>query len=518
MKMKKQRSVLMVCVAFIMAFAAGCQAIAGVDMSKVLFNPDLKSYEGTSTISLQLDYVPTKARDEEHAEEQAMMNLFKNAKIVMDSVRVEDDDTMSMEGTIDVSKGSVPFHVSMDQEQLIVQLEGAGEPVVFRSLGMAGLNKDTAGLNEEASQKLMQTYDNILDVLMSYVVKQLPNPKTIDVKDADVMINAESLALKHVHAEMKADEVADYVRQFLANIIADKDGLSTLIDQLFELIAPIYTSQMEEDSVAAEQMLTDMRAEKASAVDSILEMVTSAHDELDKNMKDDPDFATNASGLNPNSSLKVDLYVDNEFNTRKSKYELFLAPDAEAAAAEELKSIKIIWEEEKWNLNGEVTANVIVPGPNAIVIDEDMRPRKMMRSMNSASMAYDILYNDLHMTRQTVALAVIPPEFAYENAQPQPYIVNGTSMVPLRSVANGFDAQVSWDAKNKQVEFLDEGRKIVMPIDSKSVYVDGNKKFLGLKVVNKKGVTYVPARTTFKLVDAQVKWKSATKEVIIQRK
>jgi hypothetical protein len=515
--MMKKRAWWIVCFAFVMAFVAGCQSIAGVNMSKVLYNPDLKSYEGKTSISLALDYVPQTPRDEEHAEEQAMMQLFKNAKIVLSSVRVEDVDKMSMEGTIEVSKGSVPFQVSMNQEQLVVKLEGAGEPIVFRTLGMGGISKDTSGLNEEASKKLMQTYDSILDALMSYVVKQLPNPNTIDVQDASIEINSELLNLKHVTAEMKASEAADYVLKFLANIIADKDGLNALIDQLFELIAPIYTLQMEDDTSSAEQMLADMKAEKTQIVDSILEMVTSAHDELDKNLKEDPEFATSATELDPNSSLKVDLYVDDQFNTRKAKYELFLAPKANIAVNEELKSIRVIIEEEKWNLNGTVVANQLAIGPNAIIVDEEMRPRKMMRSMNAASLAYDILRNDLHMTRQTAAFAILPADFIPEPGQPQPYIVNGTSMVPLRTAADNFDAKVQWNSKTKQVELFDEGKKIVMPHDSKSVYLDGNKKFLGMKVVNKNGVTYVPARATFKLIDAQVKWKPQTKEVVIQR-
>ncbi len=513
----KKRAWWMFSLAFVMAFVAGCQSILGVDMSKVLYNPDLKSYEGTTSISLALDYVPQTTRDEDHAEEQAMMQLFKNAKIVMRSVRVEDTNKMSMEGTIEVSKGSVPFQVSMNDEQLVVKLDGAGEPIVFRTLGMGGINKDTSGLNEEASKKLMQSYDSIVDALMNYVVKQLPNPNTIDVQDATIEINSELLNLKHVTAEMKASEAADYVLQFLANIIADKDGLNALIDQLFDLIAPIYTVQMEEDTTTAEQMLADMKAEKTQIVDSILEMVTSAHDELDKNLKEDPEFALNATELDPNSSLKVDLYVDEQFNTRKAKYELFLAPKANIAVNEELKSIKVIIEEEKWNLNGPVVANQIAVGPNAIIVDEDMRPRKMMRSMNAASLAYDILRNDLHMTRQTAAFVMVPYDIRIPS-DPQPYIVNGTSMVPLRSAAANFDAKVAWNSQTKQVELFDEGKKIVMPHDSKSVYLDGNKKFLGMKVVNKNGVTYVPARATFKLIDAQVKWKAQTKEVVIQRK
>lgn len=527
--MKNVRMIWTVVLAIIVAIAAGCQAIGGIDLSKVIYNSNIKSSEGKASVSFNLDFTAPTPANQEEREELAMWNLFKQTKITMDSIKVEDPYTMSVAGAVSIGKGKIGYRMFMDKEQLVVDLEGAGKPIVIRSLDLSSvlseMEEETEQLNEDATDKLMNSVTEIQDLLLGYVAKQLPNPKTINISGATTTINKQPMNLTKIQAEMKGDELLDYALEFLNNIVDDKKGAESLIGELVDLIMPIVAAQMGQNEAEINEMLEEIKEVKAEIVNGYYEMILSARDELENSMEEDPELLKNEAGIDENSTLKVDLFVDKNLNTLKSKYDLYLTSaktdgvllEEEDDNGPQLKSVRIILEEEKWNLNGNVNADLIATDKSAIILDENMSTRRMVHSMNKGSLLYQVLRNDMHMTRQTVELPVQTRDRKPEQNM-SAYIDRGVSMVPLRKVSDGFDATLNFNKQTKQVEFLDEGNRITVPLNSKVVHLNGKKKFIGMSTVNRNGVTYVPAREMLKLVGAKVTWNSANKEIKIERK
>lgn len=66
----------------------------------------------------------------------------------------------------------------------------------------------------------------------------------------------------------------------------------------------------------------------------------------------------------------------------------------------------------------------------------------------------------------------------YIETDVEPQITDGRTMVPVRSIAESFGADVSWDAKNRTVEIVSPSREgfhsgIVLNVDGDDYYLDG---------------------------------------------
>jgi hypothetical protein len=337
---------------------------------------------------------------------------------------------------------------------------------------------------------------------------------------------------------MNGGELITYIKEFLENVLDDRVGIENLIGQLYDLYVPIFTAQLATDETSAQEAQEQMMDIKNDAIDSIYNMIQMAYDSLIEQIDNDPEFEKNGIGIDEQSKLDVDLYVDKNLNTLKSKVDLYLVPLEDSAAQDALaeleaelgvdndlqkpwepvfKSIRVKIQDESWNINGNVTANLIKKGAKAIVVDEEMTTRRMTRSMTKGSLLYSIMRNDLNMSRQIVNLDIDPNE---EEADPKftPYIEKGVAMVPLRTVSDGFDASLRYKQQERKVTLLDEGQRMVVPFDSKVVYMNGVKKFIRHKTITRDGVLYVPARATFALIGAKTTWNSETKEITIERK
>ncbi len=99
----------------------------------------------------------------------------------------------------------------------------------------------------------------------------------------------------------------------------------------------------------------------------------------------------------------------------------------------------------------------------------------------------------------------------------KPYISNGHTFVPLRIIAEGFDAEVIWVPETKGIN-ITLGDKVI------SMQIGSNKAIINNKVVNldappeiKQGRTFVPLRFVSEALGAEVNWNEKTKTVTINR-
>ena len=102
------------------------------------------------------------------------------------------------------------------------------------------------------------------------------------------------------------------------------------------------------------------------------------------------------------------------------------------------------------------------------------------------------------------------------NRDIRPYIKNGSTMVPLRSIINGLSgASISWDSSRNAAVANYQNTSIVMPIGSNTAYVNGNSVSMPTSAEVKGGTTMIPLRFVAETFGFDVNYDAATKVVTI---
>ena len=96
-----------------------------------------------------------------------------------------------------------------------------------------------------------------------------------------------------------------------------------------------------------------------------------------------------------------------------------------------------------------------------------------------------------------------------------PVIKSGTTFVPLRFVGEAFGASVQWDPTFQLIDISLGGRSIRLQINNKTAVVSGKNVALGLAPFLLAGTTMVPIRFVSEVLGAQVVWDGTTKTVSI---
>lgn len=97
----------------------------------------------------------------------------------------------------------------------------------------------------------------------------------------------------------------------------------------------------------------------------------------------------------------------------------------------------------------------------------------------------------------------------------EPVIMDNTNLVPLRELAEGLGAKVSWDAKLGKIEVEKGSKRIVLTIGSKTILYNGVAETLSAapKIID--GVTYVPAQVVARGLGAKVSYDKQTNSLKI---
>jgi hypothetical protein len=96
-----------------------------------------------------------------------------------------------------------------------------------------------------------------------------------------------------------------------------------------------------------------------------------------------------------------------------------------------------------------------------------------------------------------------------------PIIRNGSTLVPFRAITEALKATVEWNGDNRSVTVIRDDVTVILFIDSKIAYVNGEKVILEVPATIEKGSTVVPARFVSESLNAIVKWESESQSVVI---
>lgn len=102
----------------------------------------------------------------------------------------------------------------------------------------------------------------------------------------------------------------------------------------------------------------------------------------------------------------------------------------------------------------------------------------------------------------------------------KPYVAGeGVTLVPLRVISEAFGAEVGWEGETKTITVDYEDKSIVLQIDNKEAFVNGQAdELLAAPQLTENGYTMVPLRFISETFGAEVGWDNDTQAVTVNRK
>lgn len=491
-----------------LVIVAGCQAIQGVDFNTVLKNTlKVTSSESKQSVELKL-LMNEEAYKGMPEEEIALMKLFSNLKIQLDSVKVQDASHASYAGKLLVGDNvSIGFSIKQSDTTAVIEVEGAKLPIVLdvsgsgmgSLLGTAGLDDTEAGSDEES---LTAIGKEMLDGATSFFIDNLPNPDKISVNAVQEPINGVTTSLFHVKAELSGTEIWAWVKKYVDVLASDREGLETFVKQIVaimnshpELWEDIGVNPFDQtglDMPTADDRIKEMTDELEAVFVSLQEQLKAMEEEGGEDLK---------HIFNDDSSIKAELYVDSKMDIRKQAVDITLKPSEQALFP--LDGLSLHMESELWNVNGKVEADAPVVPEQAIYTDEldAMQGYQVLRLFDKQSAAYALL-DQLHIGKQSVELSVDYDRY--------PAIVTPkyVTIIPLRTVAEQLGAAVKYDKKSKNVTVYDEATNttIILKEGSDRVTINGKEATWSFVAKSVDGTLYVAGRDFANALGAKVRW------------
>ncbi|MEO2210274.1 copper amine oxidase N-terminal domain-containing protein [Paenibacillus amylolyticus] len=494
----------------LMVVLTGCQAVGGVDVGKAMANgASIKS--GESRQSMNINIEPAK----EFATEKdlEMIELINSISLNIDQAKMKDAKTASIKGTLSMEGKKLPFHLSMNESQLVIDLDGAQKPL-YISLDTL---QDAQALPMVDTKALEKQLEELSPKLFSFVLKHLSNPKNISVTPVQESVNGEALSLSKLHLEVSGEEMLAMVKPFLTSVSKDEQGLKDLIGDLYDVFYPVLEAVNEVDGGGDETLNSIVPESKDEAVASLYaiikvgldSMLVNYDQELNNLLNETPEFKT---VFGTGTTLKLDFYLDSKLDIRKQNFELKVA----LPASEDLpvNSVTVSGDSEQWNIGGTVAVDEVdVSGGVMDLMKDDITPGQMLRNFDSNSLAYQLLKDEAGITSKSVVLF---PDDEYAGA----ITVKNTTFVPLRYVSEELDAEVKWTKGSNQIVVIDDitGDEIVLTVGSKKATVAGKEvTMVESAYVGKDGKTYVPLRFMAESLGATVDKEQETGWIYIDR-
>lgn len=484
--------------------------MGGVDVGKAMANgASIKS--GESRQSMKINIEPAK----EFATEKdlEMIELINSISLDIDQAKMKDAKTASIKGTLSMEGTKLPFHLSMNESQLVIDLDGAQKPL-YISLDTL---QDAQALPMVDTKALEKQLEEISPKLFSFVLKHLSNPKNISVTPVQESVNGEALSLSKLHLEVSGEEILAMVKPFLTSISKDEQGLKELIGDLYDVFYPVLEAVNEVEGGGDETLNSIVPESKDEAVASLYaiikvgldSMLVNYDQELNNLLNETPEFKT---VFGTETKLKLDFYLDSKLDIRKQNFELKVA----LPASEDLpvNSVTVSGDSEQWNIGGTVAVDEVdVSGGVMDLMKDDITPGQMLRNFDSNSLAYQLLKDEAGITSKSVVLF---PDDEYAGA----ITVKNTTFVPLRYVSEELDAEVKWTKGSNQIVVIDDitGDEIVLTVGSKKATVAGKEvTMVESAYVGKDGKTYVPLRFMAESLGATVDKEQETGWIYIDR-
>lgn len=124
------------------------------------------------------------------------------------------------------------------------------------------------------------------------------------------------------------------------------------------------------------------------------------------------------------------------------------------------------------------------------------------------------VYPEFNVTSKPVSISVILND---ENLifDVEPYIENGTTMVPMRKIFEKLGSEVNYEAQTKTITAQKGSTIIELVTNSNIAKINGRQVTLAVPIENKNGTTMVPLRFIAEALGAEVNWDGDTKVITI---
>lgn len=513
MHKKGMKSLVSLMLAAMLVVLAGCQTIAGVDLKKMV-QQNVGITSGESNLFLSVELL-TKEGYEPSEEEAEFVNLLKSLKLSIDSVKTQDSTHASMKGSLSFQGTNIPFHLVLDESEVLLHILGAKKPFVLGSSLDMGMNAAAAGLPEgfeEHLKDLEAKMQELMPEIIQFFLTHMPDLEKVSVSKVNDTINGEKLDLTKVHIELNGVELVSLLKQLLKNIAADEEGLRKIVESYMDAMLPIIQEVLNTDPELAP--VAGMLQNKELVMGLVMPELVKLLNDLsgDLGQIDASDKAI-LSGI----GLNMDLYLDKDLYSRKTEAALTVnIPEEEQS--EGITGFVIHMSTESWNINQPVTMDKINTANGTVPIDENMSLTKFMANFHKNSAVYKLLDEQLNAAGKQAFLTLT--DVSEANAQAHPYKKNGnTTMVPTRYLLEQLDAEVLWDKDSKTITIIDPltEKTIVSQVGSKEADVNGQQKVMPVEVEQAGGYSFLPLRFVANELGFKVEWIEEENLVIISR-
>lgn len=561
LKVKKILAVIMV---LSMVIAAGCQAVAGVDLNQVIKNMmKVTSAEGKYELEFKLNLnedelamIAEEAGEDEEQSEQfiEMLRQYSHVKLAINEYKQQDEYHASMKGAITFGdQTSLGFDLSMSDKLAVIKLDGAKQPF---SLDLTGEHEEELrryyyetelGWDYEemfGSEELEGTaeadYDEaaviaavqkMSELITDFSVGHLPNIERLSVKPVIEQINGVSTDLIAIQGEIKGLELWDWAKKLVSSLASDREGLEKLIGEIFNIYAEqeeqlaalglggaesyvlgIGGPMPEAEDDAGEYIETEEEAElspeeiKQQIVDELLTMLS----ELEQSMTEmnEEDLLVLEQVLNDSLQIAFDYRVDSSLNLRKQSFSLHYSIDPALKQEAELYGVdgfSITAASQFWNVNGEVKAKEPAKTLNTVSVESlaYMQGFEVVELFEKDSLIDKLLREQFRITKQSY-WNYLDEEWEYSvylNDKKQ-------AMIPARDIMEQFGGKVTYNPQTKQVFLLDKATNTTIEIAAGSniAVINGEEVQWSAPVEARHGIVFVPARAMAEALGAEIDW------------
>ncbi|WP_317972720.1 copper amine oxidase N-terminal domain-containing protein [Paenibacillus sp. CCS19] len=510
----KRLSVILL--AAVVVIIAGCQAVSGIDLNRVLLNSlKVQTVESNGSFSFELLRSETADSAEDlSAEEEELLSLLSNITLQVDEAKQQDSEHMSMKGALKLGELSIGYSLVVDGDTALMTVEGAKRPFLLDLSGedfvdsfiygteVEDLGPDTAAATWPEEQSLMDFGYKVLDQAGGYFIGKMPNPTSLKVDPlVTETVNGESLSLAHVNVKLDAAQAWAWVQSYLTALTSDREGLRTMVQGIVDLVLADpelrETIALDEDG----EVYEPTEEEIDTAVDEIVAELAQLGESM-KELEQEDDFS---HIINDDSSVTADVYVDAKLDIRKLSLEASYKPDPAIMDEEEMpfEGFVLRFNQERWNVNGDVVADKVTDKQkkSAVTLEtlEGQQGYETLRLFDKSSDAYSLLRNQFHIGKQEAYWTV------WDDA---PVIVtaSGVTIVPLRDAAEQLGLNLSVERDGIHLYDPATSASLVVNKGSKKAVVNGKAVNWSYPVTVVDNIAYVPARDFARAFGATVTW------------
>jgi hypothetical protein len=149
-------------------------------------------------------------------------------------------------------------------------------------------------------------------------------------------------------------------------------------------------------------------------------------------------------------------------------------------------------------------------------------PHGLIKDMQGKHLSFHFLPSSLQVRapkNQTIQLQIGSRRYMLGSKRKvfslAPIIVQGRTLVPLRSIAEDMGATVEWSQKDSMVQILLDSVLIEMKIGKMMAIINGKSRYMDVPPILYKGTTMIPLRYIAETLGGKVGWNAEKRHITI---